>query len=104
VFQKPAWCGWEVTADERLKNSSLQDESRAFSTWTPEMREWYEGLMVGDGVSIYPQPNLSKKQKSMENPQRKGRVVLGKNSVLYIIHTCKLYFCIGEKCFPQSLL
>lgn len=64
MFQKPAWCGWEVTADERLKNSSLQDESRAFSTWTPEMREWYEGLMVGDGVSIYPQPNTLKKQKS----------------------------------------
>jgi len=63
IFQKPSWCGWEVTADERLKNSTLQDEKSAYVNWKNEQKEWYQSLMVGDGVSVYPTGVSEKKDK-----------------------------------------
>ena len=54
AFTKPAWCGWEVTADKRLSNSTLQESATTFSTWTAEQREWYTSLETGEGISAWP--------------------------------------------------
>jgi adenylate cyclase len=54
IFRKPDFLGWEVTHDERLKNSTIQNMENSFSTWSPEDKKWYETLQVGDGVSIFP--------------------------------------------------
>ncbi len=54
IFIKPEWCGWEVTNDARLKNSSLQETETAFSTWTEGQKKWYKSLEIGDGVSVWP--------------------------------------------------
>lgn len=79
---KPAWCGWEVTSDERLKNSSLQDETKSFSTWSEEDRKWYSTLERGEGVSIFPVPDTSKieKKSSFWKRLRKAwRILRGKD-------------------------
>jgi adenylate cyclase len=54
TFAKPDWCGWEVTADERLKNSTMQNPDNAYAVWTDEGKDWYKTLENWDGVSIYP--------------------------------------------------
>lgn len=59
-FTKPAFLGWEVTADERLKNSTLQESENAFIKWKKKDKEWYESMFVGDGVSQYNSKNPEK--------------------------------------------
>jgi hypothetical protein len=54
TFAKPDWCGWEVTADERLKNSNMQNADAGYNTWPDADKNWYKTLETGDGVSIYP--------------------------------------------------
>jgi CYTH domain-containing protein len=44
TFAKPIWCGWEVTADERLKNSTMQNPDNAYAVWTDEGKDWYKTL------------------------------------------------------------
>jgi adenylate cyclase len=80
-FQKPEWCGWEVTADERLKNSTLQEERNAYIHWTKEQKEWYTSLQKGDGVSIYPTESVWKKEKKKslwKRIKRAYRIIRGK--------------------------
>ncbi len=80
-IMKPSWCGWEVTADERLKNASLQDETKAFSTWSEENKLWYKTLEVGEGISVYPVAKEEKvhKRKSFWKRLRKAwKILAGK--------------------------
>lgn len=60
-FTKPSFLGWEVTADERLKNSTLQEPENSFLKWKKKDREWYESLFVGDGTSHFSQKDQYKK-------------------------------------------
>lgn len=54
TFAKPDWCGWEVTNDDRLKNSNMQNADAGFNTWSDADKNWYKTLEAGDGVSIFP--------------------------------------------------
>jgi adenylate cyclase len=60
-FTKPAFLGWEVTADERLKNSNLQDPANAYANWKKKDKAWYETLFSGDGVSHFGPKDQSKR-------------------------------------------
>lgn len=61
TFTKPAFLGWEVTADDRLKNSTLQEPENSFVKWKKKERESYESLFVGDGTSNFSQKEQLKK-------------------------------------------
>jgi|JI10StandDraft_1071094.scaffolds.fasta_scaffold807802_1 CYTH domain-containing protein len=61
TFTKPAFLGWEVTADDRLKNSTLQEPENSFVKWKKKERESYEALFVWDGTSNFSQKEQLKK-------------------------------------------
>lgn len=69
-FTKPAFLGWEVTADERLKNSTLQESENSFLKWKKKDKEWYESLFVGDGTSQFSAKDNAKKNESKSFKQR----------------------------------
>ena len=60
-FTKPAFLGWEVTADERLKNSTLQEPENSFVKWKKKDKEWYESMFVGDGTSNFSQKDQQRR-------------------------------------------
>jgi adenylate cyclase len=45
-FSKPAFLGWEVTADDRLKNSTLQEPENSYLKWKKKDKSWYESIFI----------------------------------------------------------
>lgn len=64
TLKKPTFLGWEVTDDNRLKNSTLQHDSKSFQQWPKELQLWYQTLFVGNGVSAYSEKASTKVQRT----------------------------------------
>jgi adenylate cyclase len=79
-FSKPGWLGWEVTADERLKNSTLQEPGYSYVDMTPEEQTWYASLSIGDGVSYFSskdKPKWTKKESLIDRLGHAWQVIRG---------------------------
>jgi CYTH domain-containing protein len=83
-FSKPAFLGWEVTADERLKNSTLQDPTNAYANWKKKDKAWYETTFIGDGVSQYSSKDKArddKKPNLIERIEKAWQIIRGDDEV-----------------------
>ncbi len=84
-FIKPDFLWWEVTSDQRLKNSSLQEIEKAFSTWTNEEKKWYESLFEGNGNSIYPTNSIvfhTKKYPIYTRIKKAWKILIGSEELI----------------------
>jgi hypothetical protein len=81
TFAKPDWCGWEVTADDRLKNSTMQNADAGYNTWSEDDKNWYKTLETGDGASVFPtheHTHHHHKPKWYKRAKRAWKVLVGK--------------------------
>jgi hypothetical protein len=61
-----------VTADERLKNSTLQEPKNTYVSWKKKDKKWYESIYVGDGVSQY---STKDREESLSEESLRGRIL-----------------------------